>query len=219
MSAIDFSVLRIRMVDNQLRTTEVTNHTVLAAFQMVPRELFVPSSKLQLAYLDADIDIGNGRYMMSPSPLAKLIQLADIKSGDHVLVVGSGAGYGAAIIGKLARSVVALEESVQLSDMSSQSLSAAGIGNVEVVTGDLSNGWQAKAPFDVIFVEGSVDTVPEAFFSQLAEGGRLVAVRGLSLTGIASVHTKSGKTVSARRAFNLAIKPLQAFQKAEAFNL
>ena len=219
MSAADFTALRNRMVDNQLRTTDVTNHAVLSAFLSVPREIFVPAAKQELSYLDTDVDLGNGRYVMEPSPLAKLIQLAEIKNSDVVLVIGTGTGYGAAIVGQLAKSVIAIEEDAGLAAEAGRTLAAVGARNVEVMTGELIGGAKSKAPFDVIIIEGAVDTVPESLTAQLAEGGRLVAVEGVNLTGVARVHVKSGNSVSARRGFNLAIKPLAAFRAVPAFSL
>ena len=219
MSAADFTALRNRMVDNQLRTTDVTNHAVLSAFLSVPREIFVPAAKQELSYLDTDVDLGNGRYVMEPSPLAKLIQLAEIKTSDVVLVIGTGTGYGAAIVGQLAKSVIAIEEDAGLAAEAGRTLAAVGARNVEVMTGELIGGAKSKAPFDVIIIEGAVDTVPESLAAQLAEGGRLVAVEGVNLTGVARVHVKSGNSVSARRGFNLAIKPLAAFRAVPAFSL
>jgi protein-L-isoaspartate(D-aspartate) O-methyltransferase len=218
MSAADFTALRTRMVDNQLRTTDVTSHALLSAFLSVPRENFVPVAKQELAYLDTDIELGDGRFVMEPSPLAKLIQLADIKSSDRVLVVAAGTGYGAAIIGRLAESVIALEENATLAAEAGRALAAVGSVNVEVVTGSLTGGAPLKAPFDVILIEGAVDAVPQSLIAQLADGGRLVSVEGVNLTGLARVHVKSGKTVSARRGFNLAIKPLAAFRAEPAFS-
>ena len=219
MSAADFTALRNRMVDNQLRTTDVTNHAVLSAFLSVPREIFVPAAKQELSYLDTDVDLGNGRYVMEPSPLAKLIQLAEIKTSDVVLVIGTGTGYGAAIVGQLAKSGIAIEEDAGLAAEAGRTLAAVGARNVEVMTGELIGGAKSKAPFDVIIIEGAVDTVPESLTAQLAEGGRLVAVEGVNLTGVARVHVKSGNSVSARRGFNLAIKPLAAFRAVPAFSL
>ena len=219
MSAADFTALRNRMVDNQLRTTDVTNHAVLSAFLSVPREIFVPAAKQELSYLDTDVDLGNGRYVMEPSPLAKLIQLAEIKNSDVVLVIGTGTGYGAAIVGQLAKSVIAIEEDAGLAAEAGRTLAAVGARNVEVMTGELIGGAKSKAPFDVIIIEGAVDTVPESLAAQLAEGGRLVAVEGVNLTGVARVHVKSGNSVSARRGFNLAIKPLAAFRAVPTFSL
>ena len=156
---------------------------------------------------------------MDASQLAKLIQLAEIKNSDVVLVIGTGTGYGAAIVGQLAKSVIAIEEDAGLAAEAGRTLAAVGARNVEVMTGELIGGAKSKAPFDVIIIEGAVDTVPESLAAQLAEGGRLVAVEGVNLTGVARVHVKSGNSVSARRGFNLAIKPLAAFRAVPAFSL
>ena len=216
MALIDFQAARVKMVDGQLRTTDVTRHEVLTAFLEIPRETFVPASKQELAYLDDDIEVAPGRYLMEPSPLAKLIQLADIASGDKVLIVGAGNGYGAAVVSKIAAKVVAVEENGELAATAATLLSAVGVSNVELVVGALTVGALALAPFDAIFIEGSVSSVPQALFGQLAEGGRLVAVIGEGHTGVAKLHTKSGNTVSSVRGFNVAVKPLPGFAaKAE----
>ncbi len=215
MPHADFDALRIKMVDGQLRTTDVTSHPVLDAFLAVPREDFVPEAKKDMAYLDTDIALGNGRYLMEPSPLAKLIQLAEIKSTDSVLDIGCATGYGAVILSHIAAKVVAVEEDAALLD-SARMHSAA---NIEYNAGSLSAGAASKGPFNVILVEGAVDSVPATLFAQLADGGRLVAVEGEGLSAVASVHVKSGKTVSARRGFNLSVKPLPGFRAAPAFAL
>lgn len=217
MTANDFGTLRNRMVDNQLRTTDVTNHAVLSAFQTIARELFVPAGKEALAYVDIDVELGGGRYLMEPSPLARLVQLADLKAGEKVLIIGAGTGYGAAIASRLAGHVTALEENAGLIAHARTALSEAGIINVDMVEGSLDAGCAANSPFDVILIEGAVEKLPEKLLAQLADGGRLVAVEGLNLTGVARVHVKTGKAVSARRAFNLAIKPLAAFGAEPAF--
>ncbi|MGB8818002.1 MAG: protein-L-isoaspartate O-methyltransferase [Rhizobiaceae bacterium] len=217
MSHADFDTLRIKMVDGQLRTTDVTNHVLLSAFLAMPREAFVPAAMQDLAYLDDDIDLGNGRYMMEPSPLARLIQLAEVKPADKVLVVGCGTGYGAAIIASIAANVVALEEDAELAAKAKSALASIGVTNVEVMTGPLAAGAASKSGFDVIIIEGAVDKVPASLTGQLAENGRLVAVEGVNLTGVARVHVKSGTTVSARRGFNLSVKPLVAFKAEPVF--
>ncbi len=214
-----FEALRVKMVDGQLRTTDVTSHPVLDAFLSVPREQFVPAGKKDIAYLDTDIDLGNGRYLMEASPLAKLIQLAEIKSTDTVLVVGCGTGYGAAILGRIAAKVVAVESDAALSAAAKANLAALVAANVEVAAGDLKAGAAAKGPFNVILIEGAVDSVPASLLEQLADGGRLAAVEGEGLSGVARVHIKSGKTVSARRGFNLSVKPLPGFKAEPVFAL
>jgi protein-L-isoaspartate(D-aspartate) O-methyltransferase len=222
MSA-DFSERRVKMVDGQVRTTDVTSAPLLDAMLAVPREAFVGATQRDLAYIDEDIRISDGangggaRYLMEPSPLAKLLQLAEIGAGDSVLDVGCGTGYSSALLSRLARSVVALESDPALVETAGSALSALGCDNVTVVNGPLPEGHAAKAPYDVIFIGGAVDQVPAALLNQLAEGGRLVAVEGQGNSGVARLFFKTGGVVTGRRAFNAAIKPLPGFERIHAF--
>lgn len=220
MSA-DFSELRVKMVDGQVRTTDVTSVPLLDAMLTVPREAFVAPAQQALAYIDENIRIADGvdgpRYMMEPSPLARLIQLAEVDPSDAVLVVGSGTGYSAAILSHLAQSVVALESDSALADRARTTFASLGYDNVSVVEGTLREGHSAKAPYDVIFVDGCVDEVPETLLNQLAEGGRLVVVEGSGNAGIARLFLMTAGVVTGRRVFNAAIKPLPGFERAFAF--
>jgi protein-L-isoaspartate(D-aspartate) O-methyltransferase len=205
MTNADYSQQRVKMVDGQIRTVDVTDLSVLQAFLDVPRDAFVPDQRRALAYIDTDILVaGDGgrdsRYLMRPALLAKLIQEAAIGRNDVVLDVGAGTGYASAILSRLASSVIAL-----------------GYDNVAVVQGPLSGGYPSEAPYDVIFVGGSVDLVPEALVAQLKDGGRLVAVEGHGNAGVAKVFVRSGGVVAGRRAFNAAVKPLPGFERVEAF--
>jgi protein-L-isoaspartate(D-aspartate) O-methyltransferase len=216
MSA-DFAELRARMVDGQLRTTDVTNPAILEAMGALQRELFVDERRRPLAYLDEDLLIAPGRYLMEPSPLAKLLQLAEIASTDRVLDVGTGTGYSAAVLSRLAASVVALESDDSLAGRARDALSRTGAANVEVVTGGLASGHPAGAPYDVIVLEGAIETLPDALTAQLRDAGRLVAVEGRGNAGIAKVYLNSGGLITGRRAFNAALKPLPGFERTPAF--
>lgn len=215
--SIDFAELRARMVDSQLRTTDVTEPAILDAMGALPRELFVDEKRRSLAYLDEDLQIAPGRYLMEPSPLAKLLQLAGILSTDRVLDVGTGTGYSAAVLSRLAASVVALESDQSLAASAREALSRTGAANVEVVVGPLASGHAAGAPYDVIVLQGAVDTLPDSLTAQLGNGGRLVAVEGRGNAGIAKVYLNSGGVITGRRAFNAALKPLSGFERTPAF--
>ncbi len=221
MIEADFSQQRVKMVDGQVRTTDVTSIPVLDAMLTVPREAFVPAARQSLAYIDEDLLIsGEGstaRYLMEPSPFAKLVQLADVRSGDVVLDVGGGNGYSAAVLSRLASSVIALESDAALAERSAAKLAALGYDNVAVVQGPLADGCAAEAPYDVIFVGGSVQQLPDSLTAQLRDGGRLVVVEGTGNAGVARLYVKSNGIASGRHAFNAAVKPLPGFERIPAF--
>ncbi|WP_085995854.1 protein-L-isoaspartate O-methyltransferase family protein [Rhizobium sp. PDO1-076] len=220
---MDYAAARTKMVDNQIRTTDVTSHSVLAACLTVPREAFVPPHLKALAYIDADTQVAPaaagmpGRYIMEASPLAKLLQLAAITKDDLVLEIGCGTGYVSALLSSLAGSVVAVEQDETLANAATQTLSSLGYDNVAVVTGALEQGYAAEAPYDVIFVNGSVEVVPEALLSQLREGGRLVAVVGYGNAARARLYVKAGGVTSYTDYFNASVKPLPGFRKLAEF--
>jgi protein-L-isoaspartate(D-aspartate) O-methyltransferase len=216
---IDFQAQRVKMVDGQLRTTDVTGHALLNAFLEVPRENFVPQSKRELAYLDADIEVAPGRYLMEPSPLAKLISLAEVAPGDKVLLIGCDTGYAAAILSKLCAHVVAVECDAELAAAASANIAALAVSNVEIAAGNLENGRSASAPYDVIILGGSVESVPPGLIAQLGEGGRLVAVETSGALGAARLYVKRGTAVSGRFGFNAMVRPLPGFAKQAEFVL
>lgn len=210
------------MVDGQLRTTDVNRIPLLEAFLAVPREAFVPSRLRPLAYIDEDLEVtpvasGERRFLMEPSPFARMLQLAGIGPGDVVLDVGAATGYSAAILSLLSGSVIALESDATLADEATARLAEFGYDNVAVVQGPLPAGYPSEAPYDVIVVEGAVDEVPQALFDQLKDGGRLVVVEGQGNAGVAQLYVRQGAAVSARRGFNAAVKPLPGFRKEKAF--
>lgn len=217
----DFSERRSKMVDGQVRTVDVTSAPLLDALLAVPREAFIGAANPDLAYIDEDLRIAGTaeapRYLMEAGPFARLTQLANVKPQDHVLDVGAGTGYAAAILSRLARSVVALESDSALAAQAAETLAAQGCDNVTVVTGPLQEGCPAKAPYDAIVFGGSVEEVPQALLDQLAENGRLVAVEGRGNAGIARLFLKTTGVATGRRAFNAAIKPLPGFERIRVF--
>lgn len=220
---IDFESARARMVDSQLRTTDVTSHSLLSAFLTVPREAFVPEKLAVLAYIDGDLEIAPAadglppRYLMEPSPLGKLLQAAEIGPDDIVLDVGAGTGYASAIISRIAKSVVALESDENLVSRATVVLAEQGFDNVSVVKGSLEKGYASEAPFDVIFLNGAVEVIPDALFDQLGDGGRLIAVVGYGNASAAQIYVREGASVSKRFAFNTSVKPLPGFRKVVEF--
>ena len=220
---IDHEQARTNMVDCQIRPNDVTSYDVLRVFGSVPREEFVPARNRDLAYVDEDIAVhvdavgAFKRYLMEPMSMARLVQLADIGKDDIVLDVGCGTGYSTAILSELCNSVVALECDETLAKQAEERLTLLNYDNAVVVTGALENGYAGEGPYDVIFIGGAIDEVPEALQSQLKEGGRLVAVVGLGNGGSAKLFTKKGGLVSGRSVFNCAVKPLPGFQREQVF--
>lgn len=214
----DFASQRKTMVDNQIRTVDVTDPDVIAAFGRVPRELFVPAGDRDFAYVDRPIVVAPGRMVPQAAPFARLVQLADPAPTDAVLLIGGTTGYGAAILSELAGRVVMVESDAALAATAAAAL--ADRANVKVVTGPLAAGAPAEGPFDVVVVDGAVGEIPHGFVDQLKVGGRLVVVvgpQGLSAQATVTVKTETG--VSSRLAFNLPAAPLVEFLRPKVFAL
>src|ERR1700744_323861 len=170
-----FESARFPMVEPQIRPSNVTDNRILAAMNAVARERFVPRGATALAYADVPVQVAQGRFLLDPRSFAKLLQLAQITADDRVLDVGCATGYSSAVLARLASEVIALEQDADLVRAASELLANVQ-GKVEVVQGGLFEGVKGQAPFDVIFVNGAIERVPETLLSQLAEGGRLGAV-------------------------------------------
>lgn len=208
-------IARFNMIEAQVRVNDVTDARILAALDAVPREKFVPTAARALAYADVPVAVAPGRYLLDPRSFAKMLNLAQVGAGDRVLDVGSATGYSAAVLARLADSVVALEQDAELVRVASQ-LMADVQGKVEVVQGGLVEGSKAQGPYDVIFVNGAIEQVPEAILAQLAEGGRLVAVikDGQSR---AWLYVKENGQVGRRPDFDADVPMLAGFKKAMGF--
>ena|SRR5581483_2535474 len=211
----DFATARRMMVDGQVRTADVTDRRILSAMQEVPRERFVPQASTALAYLDLDLPVGAGRCLLKPMVLAKLLEEAEIKETDRVLDAGCATGYAAAILSRLAASVVALEQDAALAQAAKSAL--AGVANVSVVTGPLTDGWRQSGPYDVILLEGATEIAPKALCDQLADGGRLLCVQGRAPATKATLYVRSGADSGGRPIFDAAAPVLPGFAKPPAF--
>lgn len=213
----DFSAARDHMVESQIRTSDVTNLDVLRAFRTIAREKFVPKTQQSLAYGDAHIDLGEGRLMMRPREFAKMIQAAEIMPTDVVLDIACGRGYSTAILAQLCETVVGLEASDEAVAKATEQLVEADVSNAAIVKGDLKSGAAEHGPFNVIFVNGAVSSVPKSWQDQLANNGRLVCLVQNGPIGQVRVYTKAGNVVGDRIAFDAAAPIIPGFEMASEF--
>jgi protein-L-isoaspartate(D-aspartate) O-methyltransferase len=215
---LDFGAARLTMVDSQLRPNKVSDPAVLDAFLAVPRERFVPPALRAAAYVDDDLPIGGGRFLIQPMVLARLFQLAAIGPDDAVLEIGAGTGYGTAIAARLARSVVGVECDRTHAARAVARLAELGVGNAAVIEGALAQGHAARAPYQVVLFQGMVAYIPDAIARQVAENGRVVAVLGDGAgMSRAVLMTRSNGVLSRRPAFDAAVAALPGFERAPSF--
>ena len=213
-----FGAARAHMIESQLRPSKVIDARVLDAFARVRRDFFVPEHLRVVAYVDEDLPLGGGRYLMEPVAIARLLQAAAIERTDTVLIIGAGTGCEAALAAALARSVVALEEDPDLARRAREALVEHSIASVSVVEGPLPQGYRPRAPYDVILFGGAVAELPSEIASQLAEGGRLLAVvKSPDNVGRAVLKTKTGGVMAQRVLFDAATPYLPSFLPKPAF--
>lgn len=215
---MDYATARKNMVESQLRTNRVTDDRLLGVMRTLPREQFLPKNMMHLAYVDEDILLVGDRYLSEPLVIARLIVSAQIEASDIVLVIGGGPGYTPAILGKMATTVIALESDPSLVSESSSLLTSLAIDNVVVVEGALEKGWAKEAPYDLILIDGAVDSVPPALFDQINDGGRLVVVvRPANGVGRIVLFEKRAGHVSERVVFDASTPYLPGMEPAPAF--
>ncbi|MEQ8604135.1 MAG: protein-L-isoaspartate O-methyltransferase [Marivibrio sp.] len=215
---MDFSVARRNMVACQLRPNEVSDPRLLAAMGELQRERFTPKNRQAISYIDEDVEIAPGRYLMEPVTAGRLFEAAAVGPEDNVLVVGPGTGYLAAVAGRLAGSVFALEQDGELRQRMSQLITDMALDNVVIVGGPHRDGWAKESPYDVILVDGSVPEAPPVLLDQLAEGGRLTAVIGApGEVGRLTLCGKRNGVVSSRALYDAMVKPAAGFERAAGF--
>ncbi|HVY16811.1 MAG TPA: protein-L-isoaspartate O-methyltransferase [Rhodopila sp.] len=217
-----FADARKKMVDSQIRPNRVTDPRILSAMRRLPRERFLPPSVLAMAYVDDDVPLGNGRYLMEPMVLARMLQAAQPRENERTLVVGSGTGYGAAVLAACGCRVVALEDDPALLGIANAVLPTEA-PSVTVVSGPLAAGWAANAPYDLILIEGAVPEIPAAVQQQLhREEGRLVTalfdtLRDQAGTTRAILAEATVAGLSITPIFDCATPPLPALRRTPAF--
>jgi protein-L-isoaspartate(D-aspartate) O-methyltransferase len=215
----DFAKARAAMVESQLRTSDVFNAPLLAAFRAVPREVFMPAALRPLAYAEIEAEIAPGRRLLAPRDLGKLLDAAAPQPGETGLELAGATGYGAAILGACMRQVVSLDPSPELSLAARAALDQVGCANVTAVCTDPKSGWADAGPYDVIVLNGAAEFVPQAWLDQLAEGGRLAVIVRDGQAGQARLYVKQGGQCAYRAIFDArpALAPGLARTKSFAF--
>jgi protein-L-isoaspartate(D-aspartate) O-methyltransferase len=214
MDEIQFKLARKTMVDCQIRPTKVTDERVIDAFASIPREAFVGRNQRAIAYVDEDLPLPGGRCMMEPMVLARMIQALSVGQDDNVLVIGAATGYGAAVLARLATSVIAVETRTQMVEKAQETLVSIGMDNAVAIKGRLTDGFAKEGPYDCILIEGAVEMVPERILEQLSKGGRLVAVWRPDghAVGVASVWTEAAGKYVRRPLFDAQVPVLDEFR-------
>ena len=207
---MDFATARYNMVEGQVRPHQVNDETLISALAALPREAFVPTEIQGIAYVDKEVPIGEGRYLMAPMVTARLAETAAPGPDDLVLVIGSATGYGAAVLSHLAGAVVALESDAGLVQQAAGILKGLGIDTVAVVEGDLQKGYPDQAPYDVT-------EIPDEISGQLAEGGRLVSVVTGGGVGKAVLVSRHRGGLSSLDVFDATTPLLPGFETQKAF--
>lgn len=215
----EFSSRRMMMVDTQVRPSDVTKFPIIDAMLTIPREVYIPRGKVEAAYVGENVDIGPGRVVLDPRTLAKMLDALDIQPDELVLDLGCGLGYSAAVLARLAHTVVAVEEDETLASDAQRALSEEGVDNAVVVAGALVAGAAKHGPYDVITVQGGVEAVPDALLAQLKDGGRIGAVFMDGALGTVKVGRKQDGKVSWRFAFNAGAPVLPGFARTAGFQL
>ncbi len=215
----EFARRRTIMVDTQVRPSDVTKFPIIDAMLSVPREMFVPDTLKEAAYAGENIEIAPGRTLLDPRTFAKILEAAEIQPDDLVLDIACGLGYSSAIAAHLAEAVVAVEDTEDHAQAAQSALAEADVDNVAVVQGPLSEGASKHGPYDVILIQGGVESVPDALLDQLKDGGRLVAIFEDGRLGTVRVALKADDTVTWRYAFNANAPILADFRKSVEFAL
>jgi protein-L-isoaspartate(D-aspartate) O-methyltransferase len=216
-----FSTARQKMVDGQVRTSDVTDSRILDAMLALPRENFVPADKRALAYLDLDLDVAEGdvqkRFMLKPALTAKMLQALELSGTDNVLIVGAATGYAAARAARLAGKVTATESDPALCAKGVTAIAGVGLSNVTFRTAEAAAGDSADAPYDAIVLNGATEIMPDKLCGQLKDGGRLVGVFANRAPSRAMIVTRSHNDLGHRTLFDAAAPVLPGLERVPAF--
>ena len=220
MNDMHFEALRKAMVDSQIRPNKVIDDRVIAAFMSVPRERFVSKNMQNLAYIDEDIHLSGGRFIVEAMVMARIIQTLALDASQSVMLIGAGTGYTAALLSSLVESVIAIETRAQMVEKAQQAVAGLDIGNVAVIKARLQDGYASEAPYDAIIIEGAVEQMPQSLLDQLADGGRLAAIwrPDGSQAGEACIWHKTGDAVTRTPLFTAQVPVLDEFRAKPKFS-
>lgn len=211
---------RTNMVECQLKPAGVRDYRLTLQIRQTPREAFIADTAYDLAYADLELECVSGdasRKMLTPTAFARLAELANVQADDVVLDIGGGTGYTAAVLARLATTVIVLEDSEAMVETAGEIWQELGVDNAVAVCGPLNEGQAKQGPFNVIFVNGCIADVPQNLLEQLADGGRLVCMQWVDGTSKAHIYTRMGDSFASRAAFDMAAPRLTAFDPAPAF--
>jgi protein-L-isoaspartate(D-aspartate) O-methyltransferase len=215
---MDFERARFNMIEQQIRTWEVLDQRVLELLSKVPRENFVPEPYRALAFADMEIPIGYGERMLQPKVEARMLQELTLGEQNRVLEIGTGSGYMTALLASVAAHVYSVDIQPEFTHTAAAKLTAHGIANVTLETGDAARGWDQHGPYDAILLTGSVPILPESFKASLKAAGRLLAVVGEPPVMEAQLITNmGGGAYNAVSLFETCIAPLKNALHPERF--
>ena len=207
---MDFAHARYNMVEQQIRPWDILNFELLDVLSEIPREYFVLPEHQALAYVDESLPLANGQFMPEPRVIAKMVQALNIQKTERVLEIGTGSGYGAAVLAGLAQSVLSLDTDIKQLEFARNALVKAKVQNVQL---DLRDGLADLADlgqFDVIYVGGSVQSIPNSLINALKDQGRLIAVVGKGTLMSATLITRRGNDLQQVALFETSTQSLTA---------
>lgn len=209
---------RFNMVEQQIRTWEVLDASVLELLYKIRREEFVPAAYRSLAFVDMEIPIGHGQFMLEPKMEARILQELHVKETDKILEIGSGSGYMTALLAEMGAHVYSVEIVPELKTMAELNLQAHDTNNVTIELGDAARGWQKHEPYDVIVLTASTPVLPEAFQKSLKPGGRMIAIVGEEpVMEVLLVTCEQSGAYNSVKLFETCVRPLINAQQPEKF--
>lgn len=220
MNEADYTAMRRNMIDCQLRTNNVTDARLLHAIEQTSREAFVHKSRAEMAYMDRPVALDDGisgRVLNPPLSTALLLNAAQIRPSDTVLLIGAATGYAAMLLSQLAARIVAVDDDAALIALAQTQITQAGLQNVELVTAPMIDGYAPAAPYDVVVIDGAIEHLSDGIISQLVDGGRIVSGYRLGPVTQLVSGIKRDSTVALHAFMDTEIAVLLAFTRKSEF--